>query len=270
VISVVIPAWNAAATLGRAVESVLIQELYGGTGGTVRNGAARPAAGGPDAPMLEIIIVDDGSTDSTARVAESLADRNPDLIRIIHQKNSGPAAARNVGIRAARGEYVAFLDADDQWLPGKLSTQLGILEADPELDLVCTAMNGKRFLLRPEQFPLSFRNLLPNNIVYTSSVVVRKGALTAAGGFNEARMCSEDFELWLRIAHRGKIVVLNEPLIRYMKGRGISARLWPMEKGELETYAIMRKEGWISAQRQTTLRWWSLSKYLIRRIRWSI
>ncbi len=269
-ISIVIPAWNAAATLDRAVESVLAQKVCDGAGNKSENGAVRSLAGDPDAFPLEIIIVDDGSTDTTGAVADELARRNPGHIHVIHQKNSGPAAARNAGMAAARGEYVAFLDADDQWLPDKLERQLGILKTDLELDLVCTTMNDKKFLLRPEQFTLSFRELLPNNIVYTSSVVARKSALTAAGAFNEARMCSEDFELWLRIAHRGKIMVLNKPLVRYMKGRGISAKFWPMEKGELETYAIMRREGWISAQQRTTLRWWSLLKYLIRRIRWSI
>jgi len=248
-VSVVIPAYNAEQTLARAVQSVLDQEKHDG---------------------LEIIVVDDGSTDATPRVAESLAKRRPACIRIIHQKNAGPAAARNAGLRAAKGDYIAFLDADDQWLPGKLRMQLAILEADPKVDLVCTAMNGTRFLFRPAQFTLRFSNLLPNNIVYTSSVVARKSTLRAAGGFNEARRYSEDFELWLRIAHRGTIVALNRPLIRYTKGRGISAKLWHMEKGELETYAIMRTEGWISACREATLRWWSLSKYLVRRIRWSI
>lgn len=250
-VSVVIPAYNAEQTLTRSIQSVLDQKK--------------------DASLkLEILVVDDGSTDTTGAVADELAGHTPSCIHVIHQKNAGPAAARNTGIRAAKGEYVAFLDADDEWLPGKLETQLGLLEADPELDLVCTAMNSKKFLLRPEQFPLSFRDLLPNNIVYTSSVVARKRSVMAAGGFNEARRYSEDFELWLRIAHRGKIVVLNKPLIRYMKGKGISAKLWPMEKGELETYTIMRTEGWISAKRLITLRWWSLLKYLIRRIRWSI
>ncbi len=250
-VSVVIPAYNAEQTLARAVHSVLDQEK-------------------DERYQLEIIVVDDGSTDATSRVAESLAKRSPVHIRIIHQRNAGPAAARNAGLRAAKGDYVAFLDADDLWLPGKLRTQLAILEADPEVDLVCTAMNGTRFLCRPAQFTLRFRALLPNNIVYTSSVVARKNSLSAAGDFNEARRYSEDFELWLRIAHRGTIVVLNRPLIQYTKGRGISAKLWPMEKGELETYAIMRTEGRISARREAILRWWSLSKYLVRRIRWSI
>jgi glycosyltransferase involved in cell wall biosynthesis len=250
-VSVVIPAYNAEKTLAMSVLSVLHQEK-------------------DERHRFEIIVVDDGSTDFTARVAETLAGRYPGLIRVIHQKNAGPAAARNAGIQAARGEYIAFLDADDLWLPNKLQLQLEILEAAPEIDLVCTAMNGRRFLFSPAQFILRFRDLLPNNIVYTSSVVAKKSTLITAGGFNEARRYSEDFELWLRIAHVGTIVVLNIPLIRYTKYRGLSSKLWPMEKGELETYAIMCREGWISVQWLTILRWWSLLKYLVRRIRWSI
>jgi len=103
--------------------------------------------------------VDDGSTDTTGAVADELAGHTLSCIQVIHQKNAGPAAARNTGIRAAKGEYVAFLDADDEWLPGKLETQLGLLEADPELDLVCTAMNGKKFLLRPDAIPSQLQRL---------------------------------------------------------------------------------------------------------------
>lgn len=264
-ISVVIPAWNAAMTLDGAVESVLIQKLCGGTRGAEESRGA--ASAGPKPSPLEIIIVDDGSSDDTAAVADALARRNPGLIHVIRQRNEGPSAARNAGIAAAKGDYIAFLDADDEWLPGKLQAQLRLLEDDPDIDLVSTAMNGRRFARKPWRFWLSFEALLPNNLVYTSSVLVKKSALLAAGGFNEKRRLSEDFELWLRIAKRGKIFVLNEPLIRYRHRAGISADLWPMERSELATYALMREEGWVSGRHYTLLRWWSILKYLMRKIR---
>lgn len=256
-ISVIIPAWNAATTLDGAVESVLVQKLCGGIG----------SAAGPAASPLEIIIVDDGSTDDTAAVADALSHRRPGLIRVVHQRNAGPSAARNAGIAAARGDYIAFLDADDEWLPGKLQAQLRLLEDDPDIDLVSTTKNGKRFSYKPRQFQVIFKSLLIRNPICTSSVIVKKSALVAAGGFNEKRRLSEDFELWLRIAKRGKIFVLNEPFVHYQERMGISADLWPMERSELATYALMRGEGWISGRRYTLLRWWSLLKYFMRKIR---
>jgi glycosyltransferase involved in cell wall biosynthesis len=108
-VSVILPAFNAAAFLAQAVESVRTQDYQ----------------------PLEIIIVDDGSTDTTAEIARSLPD-----VRYIHQKNSGPAAARNIGIRAAQGTFLAFLDADDLWAAGKLAAQLHILQQSPEIHLV--------------------------------------------------------------------------------------------------------------------------------------
>lgn len=250
-ISVIIPAYNASETLAKALESVLVQNVSG-----------QAAADGSHG--IEIIVVDDGSSDDTAAVAESYVRRYPATIRLLRQKNAGPAAARNAGVAAAEGDYIAFLDADDEWLPGKLKAQAALLDEDPGVDLVCTAMNGKRFMFRPVRFALSFNALVPNNLVYTSSVLVRKDAFEAAGGFDAARRLSEDFELWLKIARRGGVFVLNEPLVRHAEG-GISSRLWPMERGELETYRIMLAEGYISRPAHMFLRWWSIAKYLIRK-----
>ena len=106
-ISVVIPAYNSAAQLARALDSVLAQ--------------TRPAE--------EILVVDDGSTDATAEVARSYGD----AVRLIAQANAGAAAARNAGIRAARGTWIAFLDADDEWLPDRLALQTDILDRRPDL-----------------------------------------------------------------------------------------------------------------------------------------
>jgi len=112
-VSVVIPAYNAAWCVAKAIESVLVQE-------------------GAD---FEIIVVDDGSTDDTAAVLA----RYGDAIRVVRQRNQGLSAARNAGIRAAQGEFVAFLDADDWWLAGKLGQQLALMHTRPELGFCSTA-----------------------------------------------------------------------------------------------------------------------------------
>ncbi|MCE5256776.1 MAG: glycosyltransferase family 2 protein [Spirochaetaceae bacterium] len=248
-ISVIIPAYNASETLAKALESVLVQDMEG--------------------RKVEVVIVDDGSSDDTAAVAECYVRRYPGIIRLLHQKNAGPAAARNAGVAAAEGDYIAFLDADDEWLPGKLRAQMELLEANPGVALVCTSRTSRLFRLRPTLFRLSFRSLLLSNKVYTSSVVIRKCALEAAGGFDPSRRLSEDYELWLKVARQGKILVLNKPLMNYSKG-GTSFRFWTMERSELETYHIMYEDGFITGIAYIILRWWSLAKYLVRRIRWSI
>jgi teichuronic acid biosynthesis glycosyltransferase TuaG len=121
-ISVVIPAYNAARWLRRAVTSASEQTL-------------RPA---------EIIIVDDASHDDTYIVAESLAAQHPEIRIFRHDSNRGPAAARNRGIAESRGDYVAFLDADDFWLPEKLTKQAAALQTNSDLGLVFTALQEIR------------------------------------------------------------------------------------------------------------------------------
>lgn len=243
-VSVVIPAYNAASTITRAIKSVLLQDI-----GDLE---------------LEIIVVDDGSQDATASLVESSMKLSRQNIRLIRQENSGPAAARNTGVSAAKGEYIAFLDADDQWLPGKLKAQVQALDDYPEVALVCTPMNGRRFRPRSPRFRIRFRSLLWSNRVYTSSVLLRKQTFFDAGGFNPTRRLSEDYELWLKIAAKSSILAINKPLLHYSKSDGISSKLWLMEKGELETYRILRKGGLLSNPAYIVLRYWSLAKYFLR------
>ena len=232
------------ATLGRAIESVLSQNSIGNT--------------------IEILIVDDGSTDQTGTIATQYVQAYPDRIRLIHQHNQGPAATRNTGIAAAVGELIAFLDADDWWLPGKLASQLRVLEEKPEVALVCTTMNGHSLWGKPAVIILRFRDLLWSNKVYTSSVLARKTILLAAGCFNPQRRLCEDYELWLSIGATHPIALLNTPYLMYSKGIGTSSRLWAMERAELKTYAILKQRKLVSGPIYTILRYWSLAKYMIR------
>jgi len=112
-VSVVMPAYNVAWCVGRAVDSVLAQ----------------------DYERRELIVVNDGSTDETRALLAGYGER----VTVIDQENRGMSAARNAGIRRARGDYVAFLDADDRWLPGKLSRQVELMETRPELGFCSTA-----------------------------------------------------------------------------------------------------------------------------------
>jgi glycosyltransferase involved in cell wall biosynthesis len=204
-ISAVIPAYNNAAYLPDAVASVRAQSV----------------------PVREIIVVDDGSTDNTAAVVATLgAD-----IRYLRQINAGPSAARNAGIAAAQGEFIAFLDADDQWTPDKTAQQLAVFEKHPELVLIAadmaeTDIDGRTILvpsvLDKHKLRDGFRTLegrpLPNalsavlrkNFIPTGTVLVRRDVFDQVGMFNTNIRYGEDLEMWSRIAANFPITCLPE------------------------------------------------------------
>ena len=209
-VSVVIPTYNCARYIGETVESVLAQDF-----------ADR-----------EIIVVDDGSTDDTAQV---LGTFGPD-VRCIVRENSGAAGARNVGIRAARGKYIAFLDADDVWLPGKLGLQVDFLEKHPKAGLVFTDAlwfdergiihaswtaqrdrftAGQRLPCGGSVIGEFYRELVLQNFITVSSVVLRRSAYGAVGPFEETYRTGSDHHYWLRLAARFPIGYINAVLVRY-------------------------------------------------------
>jgi glycosyltransferase involved in cell wall biosynthesis len=254
VVSVIIPAYNAESTISSALDSVFIQNL--------------------DPAQFKIIIIDDGSQDATVQIVKKYKNKYPDRINLVRQKNAGPAAARNAGVALADTPYIAFLDADDRWLQGKLQAQIEVLNKNPGVALVCTPMNGKKFKSRSDLIKISYKSLLLSNRIYTSSVIVRKNVFTALGQFNPTRRLSEDYELWLKIAATSTILAINRPYLLYTKNTGISSKLWNMERGELETYRIIYNERLISEILYTSLRYWSLSKFFYRYLltiqsRWS-
>lgn len=200
VISVVIGAYNAERWLAATIESVQAQ-TFGD---------------------LEIIVVDDGSTDATAEVARGFGE----AVRLIRKANGGSASARNRGIEAARGRYIAFLDADDLWHPKKLARQMRLFTEQPELAWCYTdavffgAATGDVLWRSGESFALPegdiLRPLLVRNVIPFSSAVVRRDVLKDAGGFDTSALhrISEDWDVWLRIARAHPIGVVRQPLTR--------------------------------------------------------
>jgi glycosyltransferase involved in cell wall biosynthesis len=228
--SVVIPALNAAATISASIRSAL----------------------GQTRSDLEVIVVDDGSTDTTAETASRVEDLR---LRVLSQPNLGLSAARNAGVREARGEYVAFLDSDDLWLPRYLELVTCALEAsrgagfaytdayafDPVSGRVRrrTAMQRMR---PPEPPPGSaaefLLELLRRNFVYVSTTV-RRSVLEQVGGFDERRTAAEDYDLWLRIVaagHTGVWVPGQHALYRTHPGQ-MSADVGRMSRNLAELYA---------------------------------
>jgi glycosyltransferase involved in cell wall biosynthesis len=198
-ISVVIPAYNSAATLPRAIASARQQTL-------------KP---------LEIIVVDDHSTDATAAVASSYGAE----VRVISlPAQKGAAGARNAGIEAAIGNAIAFQDSDDEWLPAKLQKQIAVLTSSPLITLVACASN----LISPDgrdlgdlyhghaavTGPDSWRALLAYNFVATPSVLAWRKDLILAGGFDEKLKIGEDQDLWIRLSLRGELGYVPESLVK--------------------------------------------------------
>ncbi len=185
-ISVVIPAYNAAATIAAAIESALAQ--------------TRP----PD----EIIVVDDGSRDDTAAVVERFGA----AVRLVRQTNAGCGQARNTGVRAARGNWLAFLDADDLWQPTKLARQMPET-ADPQVAVIVCRARSKDGRRLPRRF--TFDDLWAGNDAIVSSSLVRRSVFEEAGGFWKERAC-EDYHLWLRLTAAGwEMANVPEDLVVY-------------------------------------------------------
>lgn len=194
-VSVIIPTYNRACLLERAVRSVMEQTHHD----------------------LELIVVDDGSTDGTYRLLEPT---RPRIIYLRHDKKLGVSAARNTGIRSASGRFIAFLDSDDQWLPEKLSHQISFFEHNPSA-LICQCQefwyrNGMRVNPRARHLKPSgfiFEKSLALCLVSPSAVMIRKEIFEEVGLFDETLPVCEDYDLWLRIAVSHPVYLIDKHLL---------------------------------------------------------
>lgn len=199
-VSVIIPAKNRAGVLARTIDSVIAQ--------THR----------PD----EIILVDDGSSDATLDVARACFDQCTGIVvRIISNTESvGAPEARNIGARAAIGNFLAFLDSDDSWAPEKLERQLAVMQQEPD---VVAAFSGAIYhragQVRTKIIPqpiITQKALMRHNVIGpTSSCLVRSGPFHAVGGFRRDLPACQDWDLWLRLSTAGNLRMLQEPLLHY-------------------------------------------------------
>lgn len=207
-VSAIIPAFNSESFLESAVRSAVNQAYEN----------------------VEIIIVDDGSTDSTARLADELAARWPTRVRVIHQPNAGVCAARNAGISEAKGEFLAMLDADDEWLPDHISDAMAVFASDGKVGLVHAnnewidaagvvdrVVQGRWPQARAEDpWGAMFLRLEHVNCL---TAVLRRSALGGEAAFDMRfnRLGCEDRDLWLRIAARHRVVYLDKVNARYRR-----------------------------------------------------
>ena len=202
-VSVVIPAYNRAGSILQAVESALAQDLLD----------------------IEILVVDDGSTDATRDVVGSHPD--PRVRLIARERNGGASAARNTGIAAARGEWVAFLDSDDVWLPGKLSRQLAAHAAEGAPDVSCTGAELHlldhrvvRIQYCEDQADWARRLALDCDLWPGTTQMTRRAAFERVGPLDETLPRFEDWDWLLRYTRSARILSIREPLARVFNRRG--------------------------------------------------
>ncbi len=200
-VSVIIPTFNRAYSLGRAVDSVLAQDYQ----------------------PKEIIVVDDGSTDKTQDLLAGYADK----IRVLVQENKGVSAARNLGIQKSRGDFIALLDSDDTWEKNKLSCQMAFFKSNPGA-MICQTeevwiRKGRRVNPRKKHKKPSgmiFEPSLKLCLISPSAVMIKKQLFDQKGMFNEAFPVCEDYDLWLRISHDTAVYLIDTPLTVKTGGHG--------------------------------------------------
>jgi len=218
-VSVVIPCFNSRETIVQSLQSVIKQ--------TYKN--------------YEVIIVDDGSTDGMEEIIYSFFKNRDVKYKYIYQENSGPSKARNVGVFHSQGEYVAFLDSDDEWHPQKLEIICTILDRNPEIALIGHSHTfEKNFHILYDSYKktiVSFWHLLLKNFAVTPSVVMRSSITEK---FDESMKHLEDQDLWLRISLKHSVSFVNLPLVLLnrvpLSVGGISSDKWAMRKGEIKMY----------------------------------
>jgi glycosyltransferase involved in cell wall biosynthesis len=254
-VSVIIPTYNYGKYLGEAIQSVLGQTFAD----------------------FELIVVDDGSTDNTREVVDSFSDPR---IKYIYQENRGLSAAENTGIKASCGEYISILGADDMWPPENLALKVKLLDAHPDIGLVCSdayvfdnhtgATIGRFWRDKPfhdwvdpqraAKQPLK-EMLIRGCFVAPQTVLVRRQAFTDVGYFDESLLTHDDWDMFVRIIQRYSIEIMDVPLARLRRhGDNMSTNMDKMLLGEaavlqkaVRSYSLSQEELKLVKARQKTL-----------------
>ncbi len=232
-VSVVVPTFNRASQVGQALDSVLAQDYL----------------------QRELIVVDDGSTDHTPRILAAYGER----IQVIRQGNRGVSAARNQGILAARGDFIALLDSDDYWLPGKLSSQVAFFQQHPSLQFCQTEeiwiRNGRRVnpKRRHRKFAgMIFEKSLPLCLISPSAVLLRRSLLDEVGLFDETLPACEDYDLWLRITWKYPVGLIDSPLVVKRGGHADQLSAMPeLDKYRIQAILKILRQGCLSPAQES-------------------
>jgi len=223
-ISVIIPMYNSRETIVACVESVVVQ-IYSG--------------------CIDIIVIDDGSSDDGLSVLKNAFISLPEnrILTILNKENGGVSSARNMGVKAAKSEWIAFLDSDDIWYQDKLAKQLDIIHKNPCISFIGSNRNSEEYPFFGKSknaiYSLSAKNIIVKWYPQTSTVLLRRDLIFKVGLYNEDRTHGEDCDLWLRIAKYKSLWVINQDLVftgggkRSFGSSGLSANLEKMYEGEV-------------------------------------
>ena len=232
-VTTIIPTFNRGYCLAESIQSVLDQNFSD----------------------FELIVVDDGSTDNTAEVIEQFSG----IHKIRIKKNRGVSFARNLAIKQARGEWIAFLDSDDLWERNKLAIQMNWVECNPDYHAVYTdeiwIRNGVRVNAMKKHRKYSgdiFRHCLPLCIVSPSSVLLRNELLNKFGGFDESMPVCEDYDLWLRISMSFPFHFIEEKLIVKRGGHEdqLSRKFWGMDRWRVHSLKKLLQENQMNEEQR--------------------
>ncbi len=236
-VSIIIPTYNRANLLREAIDSVLAQTYQD----------------------FELLIVDDGSTDNTRDLATEYGNR----VTYVFQENRGVSGTRNLGIRLSTGEYIAFLDSDDLWLPDKLERQVAIMDQNPDLLLCHTEeiwiRRGVRVNPKKKHKKYSgyiFQYCLPLCVISPSSVMIRRTLCEKVGYFDENLPACEDYDLWLRVTKEYPVYFIETPLLIKRGGHPdqLSQKYWGLDRFRIQALEKLLQTGGLSPeQREQTL-----------------
>ncbi len=235
-VSVIIPSYNRMQVLRRALDSVIAQTFH----------------------PLEIIVVDDGSTDDTQSLIEQFYPR----VNYLYQPNQGVSKARNKGVGHSRYDWLAFLDSDDEWLPLKIEKQMTALRQQPEHRFCHTdeiwIRDGKRvnpMSKHAKSGGFIFEDCLPLCSISPSSALIRRDLFEQTGGFDEQLPACEDYDLWLRICVANPVLFLNQPLLRKYGGHAdqLSRKHWGMDRFRVKALEKILHSGTLNARQKAAV-----------------
>ncbi len=216
-VSIIIPTFNRCSFLKRALQSVYKQTYSD----------------------FEVIVIDDGSTDQT----DNMINNNFPYARYFYQSNQGVSSARNNGLKLARGEWLAFLDSDDEWLPKKLENQIKLLKSKPEFKICHTNEQWIRNGAKVNQMKKHkktggwiFQNCLPLCAMSPSSIMIHHSIFGDIGFFDTKLPCCEDYDMWLRITAKYPVLFIQEPQINKYGGHDdqLSKKHWGMDRFRIQ------------------------------------
>lgn len=259
VISVIIPVYNAEESIEKCLDSIKNQTWKG---------------------EFEIIVINDGSADRSGEILENYRKKNPEMpIQLINQENGGVSKARNTGLKIAKGDYIALLDSDDEWLPEKTEKQMKYLQnSDFGVDFITSLWNDEKV-----SFPyaiggnglvaINLNKLLFKVTGQTSTAIFKRKILENTGFFDERQRYSEDANFWMRISENNSMFLLPEKLVIAGNGKksfgfsGLSANLKEMEKGIQKNISEMYRNKRINLLQYLFYFVFSKLKYIVRPIR---